>query len=187
MAHTKEPWRSHSSVVTLNNQGGFDLRGAPNAEENADRIVACVNACAGIETSLLESIHAKNLKLQTVGKVEETQAFMADIASKLDDLLTASKRYADKYCVDEADDAETCTLEQHEDAKALFRAIAKAEAQIVSLLADLNQASKHSRETVIVNSYGDTAEQVRSSPDWEANYQAYLIQWEREHKNVTNN
>lgn len=57
----------------------------------------------------------------------------------------------------------------------------------MSLLADLNQASKHSRETVIVNSYGDTAEQVRSSPDWEADYQAYLIQWEREHKNVTNN
>ena len=54
MAHTKEPWRSHSSVVTLNNQGGFDLRGAPNAEENAARIVACVNACAGIPNGNLE-------------------------------------------------------------------------------------------------------------------------------------
>ena len=141
MLHTKEPWLvadlSKTKPIAIFDKEGRDVianlsRGLVISNDkqlaNAARIVACVNACDGIETSLLESIHAKNLKLQTVGKVEETQAFMADIASKLDDLLTASKRYADKYCVDEADDAETCTLEQHEDAKALFRAIAKAEA-----------------------------------------------------------
>ena len=76
MAHTKEPWRSHSSVVTLNNQGGFDLRGAPNAEENAARIVACVNACAGIPIEKLTQVENSpapifDLLLQTAKQRDE--------------------------------------------------------------------------------------------------------------------
>lgn len=57
----------------------------------------------------------------------------------------------------------------------------------MSLLDDLNRASKHSRETVIVNSYGDTAEQVKLHPSWESDYQAYLAKYNAEHKDATNN
>lgn len=45
------------------------------------------------------------------------------------DLLEAAKTYFDGYCQDEAEDAENCVagLQQHEAAKALAAAIAKAE------------------------------------------------------------
>ena len=57
----------------------------------------------------------------------------------------------------------------------------------MSLLADFNRASKHSRETVIVNSYGDTTEQVRLHSSWESDYQAYLAKYNAEHKDEINN
>ena len=57
----------------------------------------------------------------------------------------------------------------------------------MSLLADFNQPSKHSRETVIVNSYGDTAEQVRLHSSWESDYQVYLAKYNAEHKDEINN
>jgi len=53
--HTPEPWRARYSIVYFKgNVGGFDLRDCPSPEANARRIVACVNACAGISNEHLE-------------------------------------------------------------------------------------------------------------------------------------
>lgn len=104
MAHTNEPWRVGKTGGVVADAPIPEMLGSNEVEyygghlvcesvtkSNAARIVACVNACAGIETSLLESIHAKNLKLQTVGKVEETQAFIANTVVQRDELLAALK------------------------------------------------------------------------------------------------
>jgi hypothetical protein len=60
MSHTKEPWRYieycciySGDYFVADCRHVFDLR--KRAEKDAQRIVACVNACAGIETDRLES------------------------------------------------------------------------------------------------------------------------------------
>jgi len=62
MTHTPEPWRTikdHKGAdygVQMGAAGGFALHRDANAEANAHRIVACVNACAGISNENLEAI-----------------------------------------------------------------------------------------------------------------------------------
>lgn len=90
MSHTKEPWRVSSTPGTYkasiwNEQGQMiaDLGKTKSisltgARENARRIVACVNACAGIGTEVLEgggqgSILALGLEEQKRGDVAERQ------------------------------------------------------------------------------------------------------------------
>lgn len=51
---TSESWQCQGSVVYIPN-GGFDVRNCPDPESLARRIVACVNACAGIDTEWLEN------------------------------------------------------------------------------------------------------------------------------------
>lgn len=60
MKHTKEPWladanyvatEGDSAIAYCNTVDRYDLDG----EENARRIVACVNACKGLTTEWLES------------------------------------------------------------------------------------------------------------------------------------
>ena len=65
--HNKEPWVIHkepdSVECAVADEGSWfvaiccdaALRGESNADDNARRIVACVNACAGIPTELLEA------------------------------------------------------------------------------------------------------------------------------------
>lgn len=66
-AHTKEPWRvdgntgafsveaePHKMIVAVRYLGNAPAREAEE-EANARRIVACVNACAGIPTDVLEA------------------------------------------------------------------------------------------------------------------------------------
>ena len=68
MAHTQEPWRVGKSGAVVADykvpeMGGSDdidyygghLVGESIIPSNASRIVACVNACAGISTETLES------------------------------------------------------------------------------------------------------------------------------------
>ena len=64
--HTKEPWGyelhcgSYLRIYSETNSGivdGCGCCGSPNCEDaDARRIVACVNACAGLDTELLENI-----------------------------------------------------------------------------------------------------------------------------------
>jgi len=54
--YTKGKWSVTGSLVHFPEvKGGFDLRGCPDPEGNARRIVACVNACASIGTEALEN------------------------------------------------------------------------------------------------------------------------------------
>jgi len=57
----------------------------------------------------------------------------------------------------------------------------------MTLWDEFNAASKHSRETVIVNSQGDTSEQVTLHPSWQVDYADYLARYNQENKNVINN
>lgn len=69
--HTPEPWcNPYGTVVILgNNEGGFDISGCPSAKANAARIVACVNACAGLDDpqaaiELMKADHLRALKAE---------------------------------------------------------------------------------------------------------------------------
>jgi hypothetical protein len=61
-AHTKEPWVAVEGIIYPSNgrEDGedwiADLRSAGNTDANERRIVACVNACAGLDSELLENI-----------------------------------------------------------------------------------------------------------------------------------
>lgn len=63
MNHTKEPWRTYKGNTheIFANDGDFIASseechvGHNEAEANAKRIVACVNACAGITNEALEA------------------------------------------------------------------------------------------------------------------------------------
>lgn len=57
--HTSEPWAIGKDGDIWANNGTHCVHLLPdtlNAEENAARIVACVNACAGIDTERLEAM-----------------------------------------------------------------------------------------------------------------------------------
>lgn len=59
--HTKEPWTTNGVRIESTNEHGWANDGwivgdcdGPDALANARRIVACVNACKGIDTKFLE-------------------------------------------------------------------------------------------------------------------------------------
>lgn len=63
MSYTKEPWvvakgRTHNNNLVIEDSCGeciaLVMEGGINDEEDARRIVACVNACAGLPTDLIE-------------------------------------------------------------------------------------------------------------------------------------
>ena len=62
MNHTKEPWHvcdglissEKKEAIALVEHSGMNGPVSPTGSANARRIVACVNACSGIETELLE-------------------------------------------------------------------------------------------------------------------------------------
>lgn len=79
MEHTKEPWWNHGVIIKAND----NIPAQATSEEDARRIVACVNACAGIPTEQLES-----------GEVRSVRDELADIATlekQRDELLAALK------------------------------------------------------------------------------------------------
>lgn len=69
--HTKEHWLCDKRTVYALNKNGFDIFSAvvqdcrtsnSEMEENARRIVACVNACEGIETDELNAYRVMSAK-----------------------------------------------------------------------------------------------------------------------------
>ena len=94
--HTPEPWFYHrqgfSTVYIEARIGGGMLQeiaacgpcqdGTEQQDENARRIVACVNACAGVETDLLE---AGVLDKPTMLVIQENK----DLKHRCDELLAA--------------------------------------------------------------------------------------------------
>jgi hypothetical protein len=54
---TPGPWRTHDALVFFPDSiGGFSLQNCPVPEANAQRIVACVNACEGLTEKELYDI-----------------------------------------------------------------------------------------------------------------------------------
>lgn len=93
--HTPEPWEQFESIVYMGMHGGFDLAGCPLPEANARRIVACVNACAGLDTEYLETVGLPEF----VGKqlcADMVQQELDAVTAQRDQLREALEFYADK-------------------------------------------------------------------------------------------
>lgn len=69
MEHTLEPWYIPYDTVLIRQFDAedspliADTAGTTNAEANARRIVACVNACTGILTETLEGVASEGISL----------------------------------------------------------------------------------------------------------------------------
>ena len=99
--HTPEPWFSQyddngfyeigSESVSL--RLAFTYGEGDTDEANARRITACVNACAGIDTELLEIIADNDKTLAGV---------IANVEKQRDELLAALERFMDSHeeCTD---------------------------------------------------------------------------------------
>ena len=69
--HTPEPWKCEGHVVYFQNRmGGFSLRDCPSPEDTARRIVACVNACAGMADPAAEIAELKRQRDELLGLVK---------------------------------------------------------------------------------------------------------------------
>lgn len=83
--HTPGPLRvgaSGTTVILANNAGGFDLRGSPNADANARRIVAMWNACIDEDLAFLEGIvqlENSTLRKHTVDILREKEQYMLEL------------------------------------------------------------------------------------------------------------
>ena len=107
--HTPEPWRTdkecgfpqdiHDANGLLFLRCGSDFENQIYGEANARRIVACVNACAGIRTEALE--HRVHLL-----KAEDAQ--LAEITKQRDELLAAIETTLDENV--HLADGDNCTL-----------------------------------------------------------------------------
>lgn len=96
--HTPEPWRigaMESGQVAIDAANGSEVTGWLDSDD-ARRIVACVNACAGLDTDALE-------KLPDISKVAAARRkYIAEIEQQRDQLRAAlDKLYnAMDSCVD---------------------------------------------------------------------------------------
>jgi hypothetical protein len=91
MSHTKEPWevREVDGAIIIAGKDGFVLDGE-NEKVDARRIVACVNACAGIPTGDLEKNQGAVLRIgvnkliaehdQLTARVKELEESLKHIA-----------------------------------------------------------------------------------------------------------
>jgi hypothetical protein len=81
-AHTKEPWVNHQEDNIITDTDGLrclaQARGShisiDERNANARRIVACINACAGISTKVLETLEDKTLNEMFKRQETEYQA-----------------------------------------------------------------------------------------------------------------
>ncbi len=135
--HTKEPWilrdgddmecekvittkiRDNTHVIPIV-QIETDWTGKVGIEqkENARRIIACVNACAGIETDKLEAVAF--LYPHLPAGLKDSAIEYSEIKSQRDELIAAIKQTLDEN--GHLADGDVCTL------KVLKDVIAKVEA-----------------------------------------------------------
>lgn len=108
MSHTKEPWYTSDEggnfrVMAADENGGYTLADmcSDDQEANARRIVACVNACEGIDTESLErgvsdwSVFMRELKAQRDELLEVAQEILVeDIIEQLPKEFVARVRAA---------------------------------------------------------------------------------------------
>lgn len=98
MSHTKEPWSMLDTGrdIHINKSGGVGFIGsihiyehrAEQCRENARRIVACVNACAGIPTDDLEQcpsgglFHLADMANEVVKQRDNLLAFVERVSKQ---------------------------------------------------------------------------------------------------------
>lgn len=100
--HTPEPWTSEGDAVYQGRHGGFGLRNGPNPEADARRIVACVNACEGLSTALLENT-VKILDMTLKDRLSIHQKEQEILTAQRDELLTAIKHLRFSFIVSTGD------------------------------------------------------------------------------------
>lgn len=100
--HTQEPWKAvsnkfyweiHGDTGQIGDVCASNFNGTNNGEANSRRIVACVNACAGIDTETLESISNHPTH------IEQNSAFIAEldrVKAQRDELLAALKYHQEQ-------------------------------------------------------------------------------------------
>ena len=99
MSHTPEPWHLPKGSTCMESNSGE----VPRSEANARRIVAAVNACAGIETYAMELMTGElSLLNQVTHKLRERPTKKAvQYRKQRDKLLGHSSLTATKRLVDE--------------------------------------------------------------------------------------
>lgn len=116
--HTAEPWRYTRFVIYGGNSGEI-CSGA--VEENARRIVACVNALQGVPTEFLE-----NAVLMGITDVSQGNLFSrrVELQSQRDQLLEALEcLFASYKQLADSGDAGNWSLEDAEEGKKALAAI----------------------------------------------------------------
>ena len=75
--HAPEPWKCEGYVVYFPDLiGGFSLQHCPDAEATARRIVACVNACAGMDSPAAEIAELKRQRDELLVAMRQTLAML---------------------------------------------------------------------------------------------------------------
>ena len=75
--HAHEPWKCEGYVVYFPDLiGGFSLQHCPDAEATARRIVACVNACAGMADPAAEIAEVKRQRAELLAAMRQTLAML---------------------------------------------------------------------------------------------------------------
>jgi len=132
MSHTKEPWivtggeRIKYIEARIGNGMLQEIASCMVCEQgeleaNARRIVACVNACAGISTELLEKVNnfSKAAALQVIAdheymeQLERQNAELVEVLNKYGDHRPSCTFYpSDPDMIDPLSNQCTCGLEQ---------------------------------------------------------------------------
>jgi biotin-(acetyl-CoA carboxylase) ligase len=93
MNWTKEPWKyrklaiANYDIVHDHGTDQIECAGGTTTEANARRIVACVNACVGISTNVLETLEDKTLNEMFKRQETEYQAQRDMLLAALKDVV----------------------------------------------------------------------------------------------------
>lgn len=88
MSHTKEPWivemQTSGEIWILEADGNRAIarvmHGRSDAKECALRIAACVNACAGLDTDMLNNGWAISQAIEYIRAIQERDKAVAELA-----------------------------------------------------------------------------------------------------------
>jgi len=103
--HTPEPWyfEEYSGLFEIQTEPGYtchnilDKDQDPNAEANAQRIIDCVNACAGIENlQVLTAIFKAAKGLRTTELITELTQQRDELLAALEDIFSATNTFSNK-------------------------------------------------------------------------------------------
>ena len=105
--HTPEPWRigtpPPNGEQTIGNEKGLMVAVATtghgvSSKANARRIVACVNACAGMTNEQIDNVCMISGSL--LNRFGEQMAYLGQVEKQRDDLLAALKRVSLELGID---------------------------------------------------------------------------------------